>query len=279
MSVATAGGQQHVTDMRGICWRRRNSHARHASRALYELMEQEEEQKLLEGTFSAAPTDGGLAWTPEQGLYNPENQPRSSNSSQKRPKTDNMSPLTEEEQLKWALDASMNGNQPANSPTVSPLTPNQHHLQPSISSTSSNPLTNVSSLPSPQSTHPALGTQNQPIEIDEEEDEPAPKLQTSPIKSPVVDLSEPFNPDQWTCQVCTCINPVRFLACDACATERPQPSTATSRRPTPNPNIPRWTAPPSAQTQSLGWNCTRCQTFMEHKWWTCSACGLMKGSS
>ena len=37
------------------------------AQALYELMEQEEERKL-NGTFSAAPTDGGLAWHPEGGL-------------------------------------------------------------------------------------------------------------------------------------------------------------------------------------------------------------------
>ncbi|WPH02501.1 Hypothetical protein R9X50_00536600 [Acrodontium crateriforme] len=253
------------------------------AQALYELMEQEQELKL-EGTFSAAPIDGGLAWTPEYGLYNAANQPKPTHSSQKRHQTDNMSPLSEEEQLKWALEASMNGNEVINTPTVSPMTPNQNLIQQATSSTS-NPRTDI---PSPHTTHKTLGTQDQPIEINEEDDEddeeetphqPTPNSKTSSLQNPTFDLSEPFNPDQWTCQICTCINPIRFLACDACATERPQPSTTSSRRQTPNPRLSRWSAPPQNQTENLGWTCARCETFMERQWWTCAVCGLMKGSS
>lgn len=40
--------------------------------------------------------------------------------------------------------------------------------------------------------------------------------------SPLIDLTTPEpNPDSWTCEICTLINPTTHLCCDACATERP----------------------------------------------------------
>jgi hypothetical protein len=147
---------------------------------------------------------------------------------------------------------------------------------------------------------------------------------SSPITN--IDISEPFNPDQWTCSICTCINPTRYLACDACGIERPEP--VSRRRSVINPSAPyqprdissasshrhsSYGAPPSTrygsnglplstssrkrehhpsasssfssstnrprEKESVGWGCPRCGAFMEHKWWTCSACGTMKPSS
>jgi hypothetical protein len=38
-------------------------------------------------------------------------------------------------------------------------------------------------------------------------------------------------------------------------------------------------APRSRQRESIGWRCARCGAYMEHKWWSCSACGMVKDSS
>lgn len=102
---------------------------------------------------------------------------------------------------------------------------------------------------------------------------------------PLIDISEPFDPaatpsDQWTCDICTCINPLQFLACDACGTEQPQKIGLGNRgaRPKPKPR-PEIHAPTSPRNASLGWICSSCKAFMEHRWWTCSACGKMKDSS
>lgn len=135
---------------------------------------------------------------------------------------------------------------------------------------------------------------------------------SSPITA--IDISEPFNPDQWTCSVCTCINPVQYLACDACGIERPEPTgrrSASVRASAPSqvssvrssaPSSVRYgsnglpisssrrsevsssassssSRPRQRERQSVGWSCGRCGAYMEHKWWTCSACGGMKERS
>ncbi|CAK1363897.1 DNA-dependent metalloprotease WSS1 [Cercospora beticola] len=184
------------------------------AQALFELMEQEEEQKLF--------SEGGLKWSKEAGLYS-ANEAGSSSSA-----TTSSHP-SEEDQLKWAL---------AESTGVSP--------------------------------------------------------------------AQPTALTQWTCEICTCINPLQFLACDACGVERPQTALvkekSKSRKPSnPSPGVtrkpvrssrdlnvkplPTKTAAERFPTKqpnpnaSIGWQCSRCGTFMEHQWWTCSACGLLKDSS
>ncbi|RMY56258.1 hypothetical protein D0865_03752, partial [Hortaea werneckii] len=95
------------------------------AQALYELMEQEEEKKL-NGTFSAAPADGGLAWHPESGLYDPKKESRPL--PKNNPEQDNRP--TEEEQMRWALQASTKPSPPSSAAPstyalspVSPLSP------------------------------------------------------------------------------------------------------------------------------------------------------------
>ena len=117
----------------------------------------------------------------------------------------------------------------------------------------------------------------------------------------------------WSCAACTLSNPSRFLACDACGTQRPCHGTIddfsalsdlgpavspTSMSPvTPlDRNRPSLVRPESAAMRTarslaaatgqpkpppkrLGWNCYCCGTFMENQWWTCSMCGKMKASS
>ena len=110
-------------------------------------------------------------------------------------------------------------------------------------------------------------------------------------------------PDSWTCEICTLSNPLSYLCCDACGTERsssslPPDQTLLSPQ---NQKRPVQTNPQSNSTSShnqpsksikslssldastskkpLGWICQQCGTFMETQWWTCSRCGQMKSTS
>lgn len=100
----------------------------------------------------------------------------------------------------------------------------------------------------------------------------------------------------WECPVCTCHNPVTYLCCDACTTERPSDSIAfevleeepTSRSASAatgvnnvNDNVKPTTSRDimAAKAPSSRWACHRCSTIMESKWWTCSSCGTVKLSS
>jgi hypothetical protein len=76
----------------------------------------------------------------------------------------------------------------------------------------------------------------------------------------------------WTCEICTLYNPINYLCCDACTTERPL---ATSKQLAKKSQ----SVPATTRSTSLNWTCTRCTTIMEDKWWTCNTCGKMKESS
>ncbi|RMY48813.1 hypothetical protein D0863_15301 [Hortaea werneckii] len=319
------------------------------AQALYELMEQEEEKKL-KGTFSAAPADGGLAWHPESGLYDPKKESRPL--SHQHEQNDHPS---EEEQMRWALQASTNPS-PSSSVApsthaispVSPLSPptidrtisapppphpnpssRPHHTQPPPTTQRSSPKLPPSTTPNPPPPHPPTPTtttsssSTTPALPSSSSSTPIDLTTTTttspPPPPPIIDLSDPFNPDEWTCEICTCINPTPFLACDACGTERPTPPTARNNVNAhsgvgggvrgQDPRGQRGTRSSAlglgrreaggvreeseggmgmrgqrqrgseGRLSSLGWNCESCGSFMEHRWWTCSACGGMKGSS
>jgi hypothetical protein len=254
------------------------------SQAIFELMEEEEAVKL-KGTFEDAPTKGGLAWSEDHGLYDPGSERPRSRDGRRAP--------TEDEQLEWAMAESLrasNSDLESGLPPeslISPISPftskkgeantNDGHAHALLSP--------VSPMGSDQSSlKPKLSSRAQP------DLPPASASVDLPITS--VDISEPFNPDQWTCQVCSLINPLLFLTCDACGVERPQPkardslrsSRPTSRVSSKAPSKPavlgvRPSASASKKHESLGWGCSRCGAFMEHKWWSCSACGNMKEKS
>jgi DNA-dependent metalloprotease WSS1 len=149
--------------------------------------------------------------------------------------------------------------------------------------------------------------------------------QAKPTQAPVKRSREPTPPrsnlepqdvpDTWTCEICTLVNPINFLTCDACTVERPahisasiqssfspsepasngrtgpvgRPSTSTkvdrpaAFAPKNNAydNLKRFEAQAvSKRDQSpMGWVCHSCGTFMESQWWTCSSCGSMKAAS
>jgi len=321
------------------------------TQALYELMEEEETAKL-HGTLKAAPATGGLAWSRDQGLYDPSTEQRRA--------------PTEEEQMKWAMEESARSSRNSPNPMASGALPPESLISPvklskspskSARSTASQSRSSVasSSIISPvsplytssRSTYSATGggghghprapstTAPSPVSpLFHDSDIAPPKRKASTVAAPYmpppsarrsepslsspiapIDISEPFNPDQWTCSICTCINPVRYLACDACGIEKPQQVTRSrSVRPAPRssevsssvrssmapstrygsnglPVSSRRSdvsgyssststyAPRSRQRESVGWGCSRCGAYMEHKWWSCSACGMVKDSS
>lgn len=137
--------------------------------------------------------------------------------------------------------------------------------------------------------------------------QPEPNIATSKKREPSPTPAAP-DPDTWTCEICTLVNPINFLTCDACTVERPPhisaalPSAASSPPPPPlqpprggrsdrpaafaprgnaYDNLKRFEQQGAAKrdTKPLGWMCGRCGAFMEAEWWTCSACGTMKASS
>ena len=86
-------------------------------------------------------------------------------------------------------------------------------------------------------------------------------------------------PTKWTCDVCTLVNPIDQLCCGACEVERPNMTGTKIGQVLKGHSSLDQRIPPKPAEKTMGWNCNECGAFMEHKWWTCSACGLMKPSS
>lgn len=105
-------------------------------------------------------------------------------------------------------------------------------------------------------------------------------------------------PETWTCDICTLINPIEHLMCEACETERPsaysQPpqrsrNNTSPTKPTHTALQPRLSAYDSItriesqaakkREKPMGWTCHGCGNWMEEMWWTCASCGMMKASS
>lgn len=299
------------------------------AQALFELMEQEEEQKL-DGTFagSKAGTKGGLEWSKENGLYD-----AGSEASSSRGTAVGHVP-SEEDQLKWAMEESVRGSSeaPNDEPEPSATIPNQpDHQRPVTPGSETDSERIVTPSPSPEAskvapspTKPSSSPSNTPVKDTTARKRPASALSPSPAKpvpqhqaptaeeqaqQSLIDLTtSPTKPaglsiDQWTCEICTCINPLQFLACDACGVERPQSvlvrdkprssngptrnASSTQRKPVPSRDLnvrplPTMTAAerfPVKAPETAGWQCSFCGSFMEHKWWTCSACGNLKDTS
>lgn len=89
----------------------------------------------------------------------------------------------------------------------------------------------------------------------------------------------------WTCEICTLHNPINYLCCDACTTERPESVTAKILRGEVERKKKEKEREALAAKQSSGgstrstWRCGYCTNVMESQWWTCSACGQMKATS
>lgn len=93
---------------------------------------------------------------------------------------------------------------------------------------------------------------------------------SKPVAATVVPL-----PTGWTCPICTLQNPVNFLSCDACTTERPGEIT----RQLAEQGRKKASAALPTTSHSKTWTCHYCTTVMEDQWWTCATCGQLKESS
>ncbi|OTA94147.1 hypothetical protein M434DRAFT_395053 [Hypoxylon sp. CO27-5] len=110
----------------------------------------------------------------------------------------------------------------------------------------------------------------------------------------------------WTCDICTLVNPVSFLCCDACGTERGGEVTSSLARKsskkqptfidlTQSPQANRQGASTSRPTTALAarqsqpstpvktpaptWTCSFCGRIRERQWWSCDLCGTIKQQS
>ncbi|KAF2224041.1 WLM domain-containing protein [Elsinoe ampelina] len=181
------------------------------------------------------------------------------------------------------------------------------------SSTSTPHSHSISPPPPLPPNHPSLSNQAPPRKPSRPSDPPrsvpTPPTQSRPLPPPPAQTDP--SPTTWTCDICTCINPLDYLACDACGLERSPSATAIlARSQTIGTNTTNRRSIHSSSTgtsgtsgilsdrsaarnlervqrqsvmlhqpETLGWACRRCRTFMEHRYWTCSVCGLMKGDS
>lgn len=217
--------------------------------ALFDLMEEEEAQKM-KSTFSTPSNTGGLTWSKEHGLATIGPSTLCSESFG-----------SEEEQIRWALQESLKEGQFRKRPlsidedvqiTTKPLLPAEPLLEAAVKQDA--PLIDLTG--------------------DDEDEIPTRSLVTH----------QPPESGSWACQVCTFINLQTHLACDACGTERPAFMTSAidssnagcenDARPTPV-----YAEKKQTNKESLGWNCRECGTFVEHMWWCCTLCGLMKDRS
>ncbi|MCJ1271581.1 hypothetical protein MMC22_011483 [Lobaria immixta] len=87
-------------------------------------------------------------------------------------------------------------------------------------------------------------------------DPPPIPISTKPApSSPVVDLtSNPpkSNDGSWPCDICTLVNPVNYLCCDACGTERSGSSFASPPPAQPRPSHPSTSTPTTTTTSANG---------------------------
>lgn len=117
---------------------------------------------------------------------------------------------------------------------------------------------------------------------------PSPTTSPSPSSPPLAST----DPTKWACPTCTLLNPLDFLACDACGLEQPPQPIPQNKRYGPSNHPPSLPKPPPASAMRgpaatpfepakgrLGWNCLNCGTFMENQWWSCSLCGEVKVES
>ncbi|KAH0379333.1 putative zinc metallopeptidase, partial [Aureobasidium melanogenum] len=217
--------------------------------ALFDLIEEEEAQKM-NGTFSTPPPTGGLIWSKEHGLATTG--PSTHDSGLFR---------SEDEQMRWAMQESLKDDQSRKRPLS---------MDEDVQILTKPPLL----------AKPLLGgvaKKDTPlIDLTEDDDD------ESPTEGVVT--HQPPDSDSWACQVCTFINLQTHLACDACGVERPAfltqaaNSTIAGRRNDARPT-PAYAEKKQTKKESLGWNCRECGTFVEHMWWCCVLCGLMKDRS
>lgn len=263
------------------------------AQALFDLLEEDENRKL-EGTYATPSHPGGLTWTKQGGL--------SSSHDVKTP-THGAVEVTEEQQMKWALQESMKATAAASpqkdkKPGLTAVSlssrrsSNQYENQ-AVARQVQDAISKPNKRPRPES--PEVMTESVVTATTKQE---PPKRNLQP-QHEIIDLAgalsaahPPTSVDSWTCEICTYINRLQHLACDVCGIERPASAVARKAAP-PRSHLnslggdlaPRRTyrassdIPDRPQPKTLGWACNGCGTYMEHKWWSCALCGRMKDTS
>jgi len=97
---------------------------------------------------------------------------------------------------------------------------------------------------------------------------------TAPAATPASSLPVPAA-DEWTCNVCTCINPNSRRRCQACDTENPNATSQQSFSGTTvaAPTSTATSASGPSSTDSNGFNCVACTAWNEGQKSHCSVCG------
>jgi len=250
--------------------------------ALLELWEEEENRKLNQ-EYAKPPPGGGLTWTAAAGLTDSTNHNPPSVTREAAPRIHPPTSVpSEEEQLRWAMEQSLKDAAPTPStPSVSPIDLTGSSLQHSTSNHSDvspelHPHKRARLLSSP-SNEPVRPTSSSASDIATALNGVPPLAPPPPTPSTPAVIEDH---NTWTCEICTLHNPIGYLACGACGVERPFSVTARTAAASLQ-RIERQTLANGGlkKPETLGWSCNRCGTFMEHIYWTCSICGLMKGSS
>ena len=198
----------------------------------------------------------------------------------------------------------------------------QKHGQNYMPPSQANPA-GMRSLRAPPVSPKSLKSQQESIEqaIRSQKIPPAPPADTKPAKAieqiykkptPIPPPANPIPPDTWTCEICTLVNPISYLQCEACEIERPPkysspipqqkpplqphrsshhlPISSTSSIPHGHSFAPRLGAAEAharfeaegahkRDNKPLAWRCDGCGNYVEQEWWTCQLCGRMRGSS
>lgn len=258
------------------------------AQALQELMEEEEMAKLC-----APSGEGGLAWDRENGLQF-DSDSSSRNSTPAPNVTGAPKPNTSHDSRQPGPPSSTShGHGPqlnAHSRPISRLV--REHKDRKAKTPKSPSCYNSTSasfdnkpLPPPPAAD-LTGTSSSPITISSS---PPGDSFFSPQPPPPLPPQQPHDPTKWTCPQCTLLNPLEFLACDACGGEQPPQPIPPNQQYGTSVNMSTLPKPPPASALRgpgatpfekangrIGWNCLNCGTFMEQEWWTCSLCGEMK---
>jgi len=116
----------------------------------------------------------------------------------------------------------------------------------------------------------------------------------------------PALPSNWSCNLCTLVNPITNTTCAACDSKRPASITALLAPPKQKPKLERPTRSNSTSSNNArllsltkssalisaeeaaarerikpksGWTCSRCGEWSEAMFWSCSRCGNIKEKS
>ena len=144
-----------------------------------------------------------------------------------------------------------------------------------VTSATKNPKSTSSSSSTRPASKPRKSEYFQPVS-------PPRPVATIPAKTTPIPTPQSLSTG-WTCDICTLHNPLNYLCCDACGTERSESVTEKAvmdqRRRDEEQKRERERRERENAIAQSSWRCPYCTMVMEAQWWTCSSCGSMKDSS